>query len=282
MYEGQEEHAAAGDREGDGAAAAAAGHPQRGRGVGPGAGGRARAGRPRRRDGARAGRSGTRRCSTRAACSRCSSGTTPATRPRWSQQACGVPPERSSQVCEAVTANSGRDRTTGWVYSVGWTHHSVGRAVHPRLGHHPAAAGQHGPSRRRHPGAARSRQHPGLDRHPDPVQPAARATCRCPRRASTTPCATTSTASASPGMKGFWRRRRRLRGQPAQGLLGRRGHGGERLLLRLPARLTGDHGTYQTVMDMLDGKVEGYFLLRPEPGRRLGARADAAARAWRT
>ena len=33
----------------------------------------------------------------------------------------GVP-----QVCEAVTANSGRERTTAWVYSVGWTHHSVG------------------------------------------------------------------------------------------------------------------------------------------------------------
>ena len=32
----------------------------------------------------------------------------------------------SSQVCEAVTANSGRERTTAWVYSVGWTHHSTG------------------------------------------------------------------------------------------------------------------------------------------------------------
>ncbi len=29
-------------------------------------------------------------------------------------------------MCEAVTANSGRERTTAWVYSVGWTHHSVG------------------------------------------------------------------------------------------------------------------------------------------------------------
>ena len=30
-------------------------------------------------------------------------------------------------------------------------------------------------------------------------------------------------------------------------------------------RLTGDHGTYQTVMDMLDDKVEGYFLLGQNP-----------------
>ncbi len=30
-------------------------------------------------------------------------------------------------------------------------------------------------------------------------------------------------------------------------------------------RLTGDHGTYQTVMDMLEDKVEGYFLLGQNP-----------------
>ena len=46
--------------------------------------------------------------------------------PEMVQETCGVPPETFLQVCEAVTANSGRDRTTSWVYSVGWTHHSVG------------------------------------------------------------------------------------------------------------------------------------------------------------
>jgi formate dehydrogenase major subunit len=30
-------------------------------------------------------------------------------------------------------------------------------------------------------------------------------------------------------------------------------------------RLTGDHGTYRTVMDMVDGKVEGYFLVGQNP-----------------
>jgi Anaerobic dehydrogenases, typically selenocysteine-containing len=49
-----------------------------------------------------------------------------------------------------------------------------GRAVHPRCGHHPAPAGQHGPARWWHLGAARAREHPGLDRHPDPVQHPAR------------------------------------------------------------------------------------------------------------
>src|SRR6185437_12907000 len=39
---------------------------------------------------------------------------------------CGVSEEAFLKVCRAVTANSGRERTTAFVYSVGWTHHSVG------------------------------------------------------------------------------------------------------------------------------------------------------------
>ena len=37
-----------------------------------------------------------------------------------------MPPEQFRAVCEAWTANSGRERTTTLIYSVGWTQHSVG------------------------------------------------------------------------------------------------------------------------------------------------------------
>ena len=46
--------------------------------------------------------------------------------PEMVERICGVPPALFAKVCEAVTANSGRERTTSWVYSVGWTQHSVG------------------------------------------------------------------------------------------------------------------------------------------------------------
>ena len=39
---------------------------------------------------------------------------------------CGVPEEQFLKVCRALEENSGRDRTTAFVYSVGWTHHTVG------------------------------------------------------------------------------------------------------------------------------------------------------------
>ena len=43
----------------------------------------------------------------------------------------------------------------------------------PRGGHHPDAARQHRPARRRHSGPARPFEHPGQYRHPHPVQHAA-------------------------------------------------------------------------------------------------------------
>ena len=46
--------------------------------------------------------------------------------PEMVEQVCGVPPEAFARVCELVTDNSGPDRTTAFVYSVGWTQHTVG------------------------------------------------------------------------------------------------------------------------------------------------------------
>ena len=89
-------------------------------------------------------------------------------------------------------------------------------AAHDRLAVHPGgldpatAARQHGPARRRRDGDARARLDPGLERHPDAVRHASRATSRCrmptargprrlPRRgrargASGATCATTRSA----------------------------------------------------------------------------------------
>ena len=80
----------------------------------------------------------------------------------------------SSRSPKTLCRNSGRERTSAFCYAVGWTQHTVGRAVHPHRGDHSVAARQHGTARRRHHGAARPRLHSGLDRHPDALQPAAR------------------------------------------------------------------------------------------------------------
>jgi formate dehydrogenase major subunit len=46
--------------------------------------------------------------------------------PELVEQACGVPRAEFLAVCEALCSNSGRDRTSAIVYSVGWTQHTVG------------------------------------------------------------------------------------------------------------------------------------------------------------
>ncbi len=46
--------------------------------------------------------------------------------PELVEQICGTPQDVFLQVAEAITANSGRERTTAFCYAVGWTQHTVG------------------------------------------------------------------------------------------------------------------------------------------------------------
>jgi formate dehydrogenase major subunit len=46
--------------------------------------------------------------------------------PELIEQTCGVPRELFLKVADALCDNSGRERTSAFVYSVGWTQHSVG------------------------------------------------------------------------------------------------------------------------------------------------------------
>lgn len=46
--------------------------------------------------------------------------------PEMVENVCGIPRETFRKVCDALTANSGRDRTSAFCYAVGWTQHSTG------------------------------------------------------------------------------------------------------------------------------------------------------------
>jgi formate dehydrogenase major subunit len=46
--------------------------------------------------------------------------------PEMVADVCGVPADRFLAVAEALTSNSGRERTSAFVYAVGWTHHTMG------------------------------------------------------------------------------------------------------------------------------------------------------------
>ena len=152
--------------------------------------------------------------------------------PEVVEQACGVPPETFARICELLTANSGRDRTTAVVYSVGWTQHTVGVQYVRTAAILQALLGNMG---RPGGGILALRGHASIQGSTD-----------IPTLFDLLPgYLPMPQAGHAPG-PGRLRRRHHhdqgllgqlpgLHGQPAQGVLGRGRDGGERVLLRLPA-----------------------------------------------
>ena len=158
--------------------------------------------------------------------------TSRATRRSSSPRSAGARSEDFLEVAEALCENSGRERTSAIVYAVGWTQHTVGVQNIRAASIVQLLLGNIGRPGGGHPGAARPRQHPGLDRHPDAVQ----------HPAGLHPDAAPAVAPDARHVRRAQRARHRRLGRPAavhrlaaEGVVGRRGDRGERLLLRLPA-----------------------------------------------
>ena len=169
---------------------------------------------------------------------------------------------RRSASCSSPTPAASAPRRSCYARRLDAAHDRL--AVHPRRVDPAAAAGQHRPARRRGDGDARPRLHPGLQRHPDAVRPAARATSRCRTRTRTR----TSTSSSRPTRpsEGFWGNMRDYTGQPAQGVVGRRGDRRQRLLLRLPAAADRQpQHLRHRAWRRSTGTCKGYFLFGENP-----------------
>ncbi len=183
--------------------------------------------------------------------------------PEMVSRVCGMSPEQFTQVAEAICANSGPR-----------AHHDVGllggldpahrrRAVHPRRVDPAGTARQHRPPRRRDHGAARPRHDPGLHRHPDALRPAARVHPHAERAQGDAPAGVPGRRRGAEGLLG---QHARLRDQPAQGLVRRRGDGRERLLLRPPApHLRRPLDVHHRPQDDRR-RVRGLLRARGEPG----------------
>lgn len=53
---------------------------------------------------------------------------------------CGTPKADFLKVCEVLASTSAPDRTTTFLYALGWTQHTVECAEHPYYGDDPVAA----------------------------------------------------------------------------------------------------------------------------------------------
>jgi formate dehydrogenase major subunit len=184
--------------------------------------------------------------------------------PEMVEQICGVAPAQFARVCEAVTANSGRERTTAWVYSVGWTQHSVGvqyirgAAIIQLLLGNMGRPGGGILALRGHASIQGSTDIPTLfDLLPGYLP--------MPRAGVHGSLAEYLTSIKSDGQKGFWTAADAYTVSLLKAWFGEAATKDNDFGFNWLPRISGDHGTYQTTLDMLDDTVEGYFLLGQNP-----------------
>jgi formate dehydrogenase major subunit len=184
--------------------------------------------------------------------------------PEMVEQICGVSPAQLARVCEAVTNNSGRERTTAWVYSVGWTQHSVGvqyirgAAIIQLLLGNMGRPGGGILALRGHASIQGSTDIPTLfDLLPGYLP--------MPRAGVHGSLDEYLASIKSDGQKGFWTAADAYTVSLLKAWFGDAATKDNGFGFNWLPRISGDHGTYQTTLDMLDDKVEGYFLLGQNP-----------------
>ncbi len=182
--------------------------------------------------------------------------------PEMVERVCGVPAALFAEVCDALTENSGRERTGAFCYAVGWTHHTVGvqyirtAAIIQLLLGNIGRPGGGIMALRGHASIQGSTDIPTLydllpgylpmpkaGRHPDLAAYVADNASRVGYWANVADY----TVSL---LKAWW---------------GGHATAGNDFCFDYLPRLTGDHSVYQHTLGMLDHTVRGYFLLGENP-----------------
>ena len=181
--------------------------------------------------------------------------------PELVERVCGVAPRDFSAVAEAVTANSGRERTTAFVYSVGWTHHTVGvqnirtAAILQTLLGNMGRPGGGIMALRGHASIQGSTDIPTLFDLLSGYMP----------MPSAGQDDLGSFVDAGRKQAGFWGPYRAYIVSLLKAWFGDAATADNDWCYDLLPRIDGDHGTYQTVLNQLDGVCKGYFLVGENP-----------------
>ncbi len=184
--------------------------------------------------------------------------------PDMVEELCGIPPEDFVYLADAVTANSGRERTTIWGYATGWTQHTLGAqfirtaAILQLLLGNVGRPGGGIMALRGHASIQGSTDIPTLfnllpgylpmpvaglhDTLPDYLE-----------------------AISSTQQKGYWANADAYVVSLMKAYFGEAATADNDWAYDYLPRLTGPHGTYQTLIGMLADQVEGYFVLGQNP-----------------
>lgn len=175
---------------------------------------------------------------------------------------CGIEPEVFLKVAEWVTANSNRERTTAWVYSVGWTHHTVGVQYIRTASVLQALLGNMG---RPGGGILALRGHASIQGSTDIPTLFNILPGYIPMPHAQQHTDLDSFCASSVDRAGFWGNMRSYSVSLLKSWWGDAATAENDFAFDYLPRLTGDHGTYSTVADMIQGNVPGYFLVGENP-----------------
>ena len=184
--------------------------------------------------------------------------------PEMVAETCGISAEQFHEVAEAWVAASGRERTTALVYSVGWTQHSVG-AQYIRTGSIlQLLLGNMG---RPGGGIMALRGHASIQGSTDipTLFNLLPGYLEMPNASSHPDYASWVESMSMPGAKGFWGNASAYAASLLKAYWGEHATPENDFAYDYMPRISGDHGTYRTVLDMIEGKVKGYFLLGQNP-----------------
>lgn len=182
--------------------------------------------------------------------------------PEMVERICGVPQDQFLQVCEMLTENSGRDRTSAFVYAVGWTQHTVGvqyirtaAVLQSLLGNIGRPGG----------GILALRGHASIQGSTDIPTLFNLLPGYIPMPHAHTNEDLDAFVQAESARKGFWGNMRSYAVSLLKSYWGDAATEDNDYCFDYLPRLTGSHSTYETSMAQIDGVCKGYFLLGENP-----------------
>lgn len=182
--------------------------------------------------------------------------------PEMVEKICGVPQDLFRQVCELVTENSGRERTTAFAYAVGWTQHTVGvqyiRAaaiLQTLLGNIGRPGG----------GILALRGHASIQGSTDIPTLFNLLPGYIPMPHAHKNEDLDAFVNAEAAHKGYWGNMRSYLVSLLKAYWGDAATPDNDFCFDYLPRLTGSHSTYETVMAQLEGTCKGYFLFGENP-----------------
>lgn len=184
--------------------------------------------------------------------------------PEMVRDVCGISLADFDYLARSIVENSGRERTTCFAYAVGWTQHTLGAqfirtaTILQLLMGNVGRPGSGIMALRGHASIQGSTDIPTLFNLLPGYLP-------MPKAGTHDTLADYLDAVGSKQQKGFWANADAYTVSLLKAWWGDAAREDNNWAYDYLPRLSGPHGTYQTVMGMLDDEVEGYFLLGQNP-----------------